>query len=261
MNKLDFVKKKQSGVKISMITCYDYSFAKIVDSTDLDCILIGDSLAMVMHGYDSTVHATIELMSLHTEAVRRGTNKFLVSDMPFMSNRKGVEFASTCAETLMRAGANSVKIEGAEGNLDIIRHLVGSGIPVMGHLGLTPQSVNELGGFRVQAKTDLAKEKLLKDSLALEKAGCFALVLECVPSDIAKTVSESLSIPTIGIGAGSDCDGQVLVLQDILGLNTDFKPKFVRNYESYAASTKLSFNLFHKDIQTGGFPNSEESFL
>lgn len=261
MNILDFQKRKLGGQKISMVTCYDYSFAKILAQTNVDTILVGDSLAMTMHGHPHTLQATVELMALHTQAVVRGApNKFIVADMPFLANRKGLTAVMNNVEKIMQTGAHALKIENANGNLKLIHHLVNSGVPVMGHLGLTPQSVQVLGGYKVQGREQKAQEKIMQDALALQEAGCFALVLECVPNGLAKQVTEKLQIPTIGIGAGQETDGQVLVLQDLLGMNTDFKAKFVRRYLNGEELISSAINKFHGDIQSGRFPSEEEGY-
>lgn len=257
----DFALKKQNGQKISMLTCYDYSFARILNETQVDCLLVGDSCAMTMHGHSSTLPATVNLMALHTAAVVRGApNKFIVADMPFLSFRKSLSEGVTAAGKLMRTGAHAVKLEGAKGNLELVRHLVDSGIPVMGHLGLTPQSVNQLGGFKVQGKEQKEQDEIYQDALALEKAGCFSLVLECVPASLAQKISEALEIPTIGIGGGVDCDGQVLVLQDMLGMNNGFKPKFLRTYFDGVKNLQNAFNQYHEDVVGKKFPGKNESY-
>lgn len=259
---LDFKKYKIEMKKLSMVTCYDYSFAKAVNSSEVDLILVGDSVAMVMHGYDSTIHATTEMMCSHTAAVKRGApDKFIVGDMPFLTFRKGVEHSLEVAGKIMQAGANCIKLEGASGVLEVVENLVESGIPVMGHLGLTPQSVHQLGGHKVQGRTVSAQEQIIQDAIDLEKAGCCSLVLECVPQEVAKIITEKLSIPTIGIGAGKYCDGQVLVLQDMLGLTTEFSPRFVRKFEGFFDQTVKALDLFDFSIKDISFPNEKESFL
>lgn len=261
MNILAFKTAKLEGRKISMVTCYDYAGARLIGSTDVDCVLIGDSLAMVVHGFPSTLNATVEMMELHTAAVARGlTKKLIVADMPFLSYRKDLATAVEAAGRLMRAGAHAIKLEGARGNLEIVRHLVDSGIPVMGHLGLTPQSVNQLGGYRVQGKTHEEHESILNDALALEEAGCFSVVLECVPTGLGAEVSTRLKIPTIGIGAGLDCDGQVLVFHDLLGLNDAPMAKFVRQYGRGFEDLKPALQAFHKDVQERRFPAEKETY-
>lgn len=261
MNILDFIKRKKSATKISMVTCYDYPFAKILDSSDVDCILVGDSVAMAVHGHPTTLTATLDMMCLHTAAVAKGiSKKFIVADMPFLTFRSGLLEGTQAAGALMRSGAHAVKIEGARGNLDLVKHLTESGIPVMGHLGLTPQSLHALGGFKVQAKELSEQELLFQDAMALQNAGCFALVLECIPAAVATKLTKELSIPTIGIGAGAGTDGQVLVLQDLLGLNLEFKPKFVRTYMPGFEATQTALNNYAKSVQSGEFPTQEESY-
>jgi len=261
MTILDFNKYKSENTPISMITCYDSWSAAIIEESAMDCILVGDSLAMTMHGHDSTIPADPELMALHTAAVRKGApTSFIVGDMPFLSFRKGLVPAMETAEKLMRAGANAVKLEGVNGHKEIISHMVESGVPVMGHIGLTPQSVNQLGGYKVQGKTDEKARQLVDDALALEEAGCFAVVLECVPSSIGKIISEKLTIPTIGIGAGNGCDGQVLVLQDMLGLNNKFQPKFVRTFMDGFDTIKKALNEYDSVVKDRSFPSDKESY-
>lgn len=261
MNMLQFAEKKQQREKITLVTCYDYTSALLLAKTTIDCLLVGDSLAMTMHGFKDTLSATLEMMCMHTAAVARGAgDKFIVSDLPFMSYRKSLNKSVAAAEALMRAGAHAVKLEGALGNLTLIRHLTESGIPVMGHLGLTPQFIHLLGGYKVQGKTDAAAERLKKDALLLEEAGCFAVVLECVPSKLAATITQSLMIPTIGIGAGSATDGQVLVIQDLLGLNATFKPKFVKVFMDGYQQIKQSIEKYVTEVKTGEFPQREHCF-
>ena len=260
MTILNFNASKQSGKKISMVTCYDYTSACILANTNVDCLLVGDSVAMTMHGFKDTLAATIEMMCFHVSAVSRGAgNKFIVGDMPFLSHRKSLGESVTAAQLLMQAGAHAVKLEGAAGNTDFIRHLVEAGVPVMGHLGLTPQSVHAFGGYKVQGTTDQAAEKLKQDAMLLQEAGCFALVLECVPSALATEVTKSLVIPTIGIGAGANTDGQVLVLKTI-GLNNAFKPKFVKTFTNGFDIFQQAINQFVTEIQTGDFPQDEHSY-
>jgi len=261
MTTLDFKKYKNANKAISMVTCYDSWSAAIIDESDIDCILVGDSLAMTMHGYDSTLPADPELMALHTAAVRRAApSVFIVSDMPFLSFRKGLLPAMEAVGTIMRSGANAVKLEGYTGHGDIIRHIVDSGVPVMGHIGLTPQSVHQLGGYKVQGKSDEKARKLMEDAVALEEAGCFSVVLECVPASIGTDISHKLTIPTIGIGAGNGCDGQVLVLQDMLGLNNKFQPKFVRTFMKGFETIKNALNDYDRSVKDHSFPSEEESY-
>lgn len=257
----DFAAKKQRGERISMVTCYDAWSAKLITRTDIDCVLVGDSLAMVVYGHDTTLPVDIDTMAAHTAAVRRGApDKFIVGDMPFLSYRCGQDLAVENAGKLMQAGANAVKLEGASGNLGMITHLVESGIPVMGHLGLTPQSVHQLGGMRVQGRGNGAAEKLKQQAVELQQAGCFAIVLEVVPAAVAAAVTQALEVPTIGIGAGVQTDGQVLVLHDLLGFNTDFKPKFLRTWMDGADGVHGALQSFHREVREGTFPGEQESY-
>jgi len=256
-----FRKKKAEVARLSMVTCYDAWSAKILNETDIDCLLVGDSLSVVMHGFDSTVHATVEMMELHVAAVRRGApDKFIVADMPFLSCSRGLEAAMDAVQRLMQAGANAVKIEGAEHQLEIIRHVVEAGVPVMGHLGLTPQSIHNLGGHRVQGKSAEAGEKVMRQARELESVGCFSIVLECVPNRLGDCVSKSLDIPAIGIGAGPHTDGQVLVLQDMLGTDPGFSPRFLRRYANLHDTVRSSVQQFHADVAERAFPSSEETY-
>jgi 3-methyl-2-oxobutanoate hydroxymethyltransferase len=244
-----------------MVTCYDSWSAALIAETDIDCVLVGDSLAMVIYGHDTTLPASIDIMTAHTSAVRRGMpKKFLIGDLPFLSYRKGLERAVESVGKLMTAGANAVKLEGAEGNIDLIHHLVESGVPVMGHLGLTPQSVHQLGGFRVQGRNEEAAARLVEQARELQQAGCFSIVLEAIPSTVAAEVTNALEIPTIGIGAGPEVDGQVLVLQDLLGVNTAFRPKFVRTWMDGSTLIRDALQAYHRDVRSRTFPNGEESY-
>ncbi len=254
----DFQKFKNEGRKISMITCYDASFARLIDSTDIDCILIGDSCSMVMHGESTTIPAKMEWMEEHTRSVRNGTSKYILADMPFLSTRKGIEHATDCAGRLLVAGANSVKIEGVFGQEEILRHLVLSGIPVMAHLGLTPQFYQAFGGHKMQGKTEEAANKIIQEAKLAEEIGCYAVLLECLPSSLAEKITKSLSIPTIGIGAGPVCGGQVLVLQDMLGMS-GFKPRFVRQYLDGMTLIQNAFNSYAHDVADGSFPGADET--
>jgi 3-methyl-2-oxobutanoate hydroxymethyltransferase len=261
MNSLDFYRKKQSGGKISMITCYDYTSARILAETSIDCLLVGDSAAMTMHGYKDTLLATLPMMCFHTKAVARGAgDKFITSDMPFLSYRKSLSKNVSAAQCLIQAGAHAVKLENAAGNTKLIKHLVESGIPVMGHLGLTLQLMHVLGGFKVQGKTQQSALRIKEDAALLQEAGCFALVLECIPSRLAQDISQSLSIPTIGIGAGPHTDGQVLVFQDLLGLNIDFKPKFVKTFLNGYEQIKNGVEAYVEAVKIGGFPHDEHCY-
>jgi 3-methyl-2-oxobutanoate hydroxymethyltransferase len=257
----DFAARKSEGKKLVMMTCYDASFARVLADSTVDLLLVGDSSAMTMHGFDSTIHANLEMIALHTAAVARGApGKFLVADLPFLSVRKGLETGVEAVEKLVKAGAHAVKIEGLRGNEALIAHLVESGIPVMGHLGLTPQFVNAFGGMKVQAKTPAEQDRMFEEARELERLGAFSLVLECVPEAIATRIAKALSIPVIGIGAGAGVDGQVLVLQDLLGFNPDFRPKFLRRYVNGYEIFKTAFDQFTADVQSGNYPSSDESY-
>ncbi len=261
VNSTDFQRAKLEGRKLSMVTCYDYTFARLLAASAIDAILVGDSAAMVMHGYPNTLSAGTELMRVHTAAVARGAaGKFLVADMPFLSFRKGVAAALDAASALMTAGAHAVKLEGVDGHEDVVQRLVESGIPVMGHLGLQPQSVHACGGFRVQGRSEDSAREIARHTAALERLGAFAIVLECVPANLAREISESVRIPVIGIGAGLGCDGQILVLQDLLGMNPDFHPKFARPFLDGARCVLDALGRFDEAIKTGTFPAPEESY-
>ncbi len=256
-----FAAAKASGHAIVMVTAYDAWSARLLRESPVDCLLVGDSAMMVVHGEKDTLGATPEIMAMHTRGVARGApGKFIVADMPFLAARKGRKHALDCAALLLRSGAHAVKIEGARGHTGVIRHLVESGIPVMGHLGLTPQWVRGFGGFKVQARDVEGAEALRQDARALEEAGVFALVLECIPAGLAAEVSASLTIPTIGIGAGAGCDGQVLVLHDLLGFNPDFRPRFARRFADGAALVRSGALGFTEAVRSGEFPSPEEGF-
>jgi len=255
------IEMKSKGKKISMVTCYDFTMAQIVNRSEVDLILVGDSAAMVMHGQKTTLNISTELMCVHTRAVVRGApDKFIIADMPFMSYRKSLSSNMRAVEKLMKAGAHAIKLEGAKGNLELVRHIVESGVPVMGHLGLTPQSIFQLGGFKVQGREQKAQDEIFNDAKALEQAGVFSVVLECVPNGLAQKISSALSVPTIGIGAGVDTDGQVLVLQDMLGLNTEFKPKFLKHYLNGAEIIQQSLNKYDQEVKSKQFPDKEHSY-
>lgn len=244
-----------------MLTCYDYTFARLLNQTAIDVLLVGDSVAMIMHGHPSTLHADVDMMALHTAAVRRGApDKFVVADMPFLSVRRGLEYAMDAVAKLMRAGANAIKIEGADGQLDLMHHIVESGIPVMAHLGLTPQSVEAFGGHKVQGRTEGAGAALLDAARQVETTGAFCLVLECVPAVLAERITHELRIPVIGIGAGSATDGQVLVLHDMLGCNESFKPKFLRHYAQNHQIVRDAVTHFHDDVVSRAYPGGAESY-
>ncbi len=261
MGTQDFARAKRELRKLTLVTCYDYTFARLLADTAIDGILVGDSGAMVMHGHRSTLHASVEMMCRHTEAVVRGAgSKFVIADMPFLSFRKGVAAALDAAQRLMTAGAQALKLEGLKGHEDVIQRLVQSGIPVMGHLGLQPQSVHAYGGYRVQGRTEEAAQDIVGQARMLEELGAFSIVLECIPAEVAREVTEALRIPTVGIGAGAGCDGQILVLQDLLGLNVDFRPKFVRTFLDGACLVRKAVESFEQAVRAGTFPAREESF-
>ena len=261
MNILDFGKRKKEGHKISMITCYDHWSAQIIEGSKIDCVLVGDSVSMVVHGFPSTVHATVDMMVTHTEAVARGLKtKFLVGDMPFLSYRKGVAPTLEAAGRLMRAGAHAIKLEGVWGHEDSIQALVQSGIPVMGHVGLTPQSVFQFGGFKVQGQDRSTAIDLIKQVEKLQELGCFSIVAECVPSQLGSEMSKAVDVPVIGIGAGHHVDGQVLVLQDLLGMNEGFKPKFLRRFLDGNVLLREALDSFHQEVNEVTFPLPQESY-
>jgi len=256
-----FLQAKKEQRRLSMVTCYDYSFARLLSQSPIDAILVGDSAAMVMHGHPSTLPASLEIMCLHTGAVSRGAaDKPIVADMPFLSYRKGVTAALDTAQALLNAGAHAVKLEGVEGHEDVILRLTQSGIPVMGHVGLQPQSIHQYGGYKVQGRDEETASRIVRDANSLEELGAFAVVLECIPSALAARISKSLRIPTIGIGAGAGCDGQILVLQDLLGLNADFQPKFVRRFADGAGIVRNAIADYDKAVKNGSFPAQEESY-
>ncbi len=261
MNVIEFQNKKKKKEKITMITCYTHWEARILDQTPMDVLLVGDSLAMVIYGHPTTLPATVEMMARHTEAVVRGApHKFVISDLPFLSFRKGITESMNTVEKLMQTGAHAVKLEGIDGHEETVKHIVQSGVPVMGHIGLTPQSFHGLGGFKVQGQTEEQKNILMKQALKLQECGAFSIVLECVPDDIATAITQKLSIPTIGIGAGKNTDGQVLVLQDALGMNSTFKPKFVRHFMNGEKELMMAATNYHNAVKTGEFPTLDESY-
>ncbi|WP_306543295.1 3-methyl-2-oxobutanoate hydroxymethyltransferase [Anaerotignum sp.] len=257
-----FREQKAKGEKISMLTAYDYSTAKLMDEAGINGILVGDSLGMVVLGYEDTLPVTMEDMIHHTAAVCRGAkNTLVVGDMPFMSYQVSVEDAVYNAGRLMKEGrCQAVKLEGGASVCPQIRAITNASIPVMAHIGLTPQSINAFGGFKVQGKSEEAAKKLLEDAKAVEEAGAFAVVLECVPAKLAELISKSISIPTIGIGAGAGCDGQILVYQDMLGLFSDFTPKFVKKYANVGEMMTQAFRDYIADVQEGSFPAPEHTF-
>lgn len=257
-----FQQAKEKQEKLAMLTAYDYSTAKLIDAAGVHGILVGDSLGMVMLGYENTLSVTMEDMIHHTAAVARGVKDALVvADMPFLSYQISVEEAVRNAGRLIQEGhAAAVKLEGGKKVVPQVRAIVDASIPVMGHLGLTPQSINAFGGFKVQGKTLEAAQQLLDDARALEAAGAFAIVLECVPAKLAEKVTQAISIPTIGIGAGADCDGQVLVYQDMLGLFSDFTPKFVKRFGDVGSAMTAAFQAYVDEVQQGKFPTEAHTF-
>src|SRR5687767_9445290 len=258
---LTFRQKKERREPISMLTAYDYPTAMAMDRAGIDSILVGDSLAMVVLGYENTLPVTMEEMLHHCRAVARGAQSaLLIGDMPFMSYQVSVEEATRNAgRFLQQGGMDAVKLEGGRERAAAIRLITSAGIPVMGHLGLTPQSVNQLGGFRAQGKTALTAKRLVEDALILEEAGCFSLVLEAVPAHLGELISKKISIPTIGIGAGAGCDGQVLVTHDLLGLFDRFTPKFVKKYADFHNEMQKAFADYIEDVETKRFPAQEHT--
>ena len=256
-----FRQKKERGEPITMLTAYDYPTALAEDQAGIDSILVGDSLAMVVLGYQNTLPVTMEEMLHHARAVARGAKcALLIGDMPFMSYQISTEEAvRNAGRFLQEGGMEAVKLEGGRERIEAVRSIVSAGIPVMGHLGLTPQSVNQFGGFRPQAKSAAAARRLLDDALLLEEAGCFSIVLESVPARLGQLVSQRLSIPTIGIGAGAGCDGQVLVTHDLLGLFDRFTPKFVKKYANLNAEMQRAFSDYIADVQSREFPAAQHS--
>ena len=254
--------KKKSGSKITALTAYDYCFARILDDTEIDIVLAGDSLAMVSLGFPNTLPVTMDEMLLHTRSVSRGLkNSLLVGDMPFMSYNVSDEQAiANAGRFLQEGGAAAIKLEGGVRVAKKVSAIVHAGIPVMGHIGLMPQSVHQMGGYKVQGKSLLQARQIKQDARELEKAGAFAIVLEGIPSDLAGEITECLKIPTIGIGAGPHCDGQILVLHDLLGLNQDFTPKFVKHYANLNSEIKNAVGEYIEEVRAGKFPDKEHSY-
>lgn len=257
-----FKESKKNGEKLTMLTAYDYTTAKLLDESGVDSILVGDSLGMVVLGYDDTLSVTMEDMIHHSAAVARGAkNALVITDMPFMSYQTSVYDAVVNAGRLVKEGkAQAVKLEGGIEFCEHIKAIVKASIPVCAHIGLTPQSINAFGGFKVQGKGKEEAQRLLDEARAVEEAGAFAVVLECVPAKLAKKISESISIPTIGIGAGEGCDGQVLVYQDMLAMYSDFKPKFVKQYAQIGSVMKDAFRQYIDEVKSGAFPSEEHTF-
>ena len=258
----DFLKKKLEKKKITMLTAYDYPFAQIVDEAGIDAILVGDSLGMVVQGLENTLPVTMDEMIYHTKMVSRAVkNAMVIGDMPFMSYQACVEDAvRNAGRFLKEAGASAIKIEGGAEVAEHIKAIAKSDIPVMAHIGLTPQSIHRMGGYKVQGKTEEAQKKLIKEAHLAEDAGAFALLLEAIPMNLAKKITEELSIPTIGIGAGPFCDGQVLVLHDVIGLFDRFVPKFVKRYANLKEEALKAIKAYKEDIEKGAFPSEEQSF-
>lgn len=257
-----FKNSKYKNEKLAMLTAYDYSMAKLIDESEVNGILVGDSLGMVCLGYEDTLSVTMEDMIHHTRAVSRGVkNTLVVSDMPFMSYQTSVYDAVLNAGRLIKEGrAHAVKLEGGKEVSEHIKAIVNASIPVMAHIGLTPQSVNAFGGFKVQGKSEEAARKLIEDAKAVEEAGAFAVVLECVPAKLSEIISKKINIPTIGIGAGVGCDGQILVYQDMLGMYSEFTPKFVKKYANVGEVMKDAFNKYVQEVRDGVFPGENNSF-
>jgi 3-methyl-2-oxobutanoate hydroxymethyltransferase len=253
---------KDRGERISMLTAYDATFARLLDESDVDILLVGDSLGMVVQGHDTTLPVTLDEVIYHSRAVARGAHRaHVVGDMPFMTYQGNADVAIDNAGRLLKeGGAQSVKLEGGARVAELVERMVAAGIPIMGHVGLTPQSYHQLGGFKIQGKEDQAAQALLHDALALERAGAYAVVLEGMPAPVAERITQALRIPTIGIGAGPSCDGQVLVIYDLLGMDDQFKPKFVRRYESLGTRIRTAVRSYVSDVRDGAFPSARESF-
>ncbi|MGB2599708.1 MAG: 3-methyl-2-oxobutanoate hydroxymethyltransferase [Candidatus Omnitrophota bacterium] len=259
---LDFKRKKEAGEKITMLTAYDYPIARIIDRAGIDAILVGDSVGMVMLGYSNTVSVTMDEMIYHSKAVRKGTERaFLIGDMPFMSYQACNEDAvRNAGRFVQEAGCEAVKLEGGREIAPRIEAIISAGIPVLGHIGLTPQSASKLGGYKVQGRDSDSAAALVEDALSLEKAGCFAVILECVPGELAEKITRKLSVPTIGIGAGVSCDGQVLVTYDAIGYFDKFTPKFVKKYADVSKTIGEAISAFKREAESGVFPDDEHSF-
>ncbi|MDF1646649.1 MAG: 3-methyl-2-oxobutanoate hydroxymethyltransferase [Legionellaceae bacterium] len=262
MNIHDFKRKKLASEKISFITCYDYPSARMVSDSTIDAVLVGDTVAMLVHGHPTTVMATMDMMVMHTEAVARGLNKqFIVGDLPFLAYRISHEDTMKNVKRLMQAGANAIKLEGADAKIcETIEDIVTAGVPVMGHIGLTPQAVHQLGGYKVQGRESEAAQKLLAEAQALENAGCFAIVLECIPETLARHITEALTIPTIGIGAGVETDGQILVWHDLLALQTECNPKFAKQFVQGKILLTEAINAYASEVTNKSFPAPEHTY-
>lgn len=263
MNIPEFKASKVNNKKTSWVTCYDYSSALILKQSPIDGVLIGDSVAMTVYGHINTLSATTEMIARHTSGVAKalqGSPLIIVADLPFLSVRKSLDYLLEDVSQLMIAGAHAIKIEGLKGNEAKIHFLVESGVPVMGHLGLTPQFINQFGGFKVQGKAEKQADEILKDAIEMEKQGCFALVLECVPSKLAEQIQSHLTIPVIGIGAGASTDGQILVWQDLLGYPSHHKPKFVRYFANHQKEALNALSQYHEDVINQSFPSPLETY-
>lgn len=258
----DFLKKKQNNDKITVLTCYDYPSACTIAESAIDCVLIGDSVAMAVHGHEHTLMATLDMMVLHTKAVSRAIKQqLIITDLPFLCHRISLSDTVSNVKQLIQAGAQAIKIEGADKDTcHTISYLVTSGIPIIGHLGLTPQYVHQFGGYKVQGKEKGKADFLIEQATQLEEAGCSALVLECIPQALAQTITKALKIPTIGIGAGSVTDGQVLVWHDILGLQDEFKPKFLKQYLQGKALILNAINVYVEEVKSSQFPSLDHAF-
>lgn len=258
----DFNYKKEQRKKITLLTCYDYPSACTIAESNIDGVLVGDSLAMAVHGYDSTIMATMDMMVMHTAAVARGLkHQFLISDLPFLCHRGELSETVGHVKRLLQAGAKAIKVEGGDAKTcETIHYLITAGVPVMGHLGLTPQSIHQLGGYKVQGKSEGQARLLLQQARDLEAAGCFAIVLECIPQRLAKTITKELGIPTIGIGAGNDTDGQVLVWHDLLGLQPQFKARFIKQFAQGHELFLKAINAYVEEVHQTHFPAEEHAF-
>ena len=245
-----------------MLTAYDYQTARLLDASGIDCILVGDSAAMVFSGHETTLPITVDELLYHVKAVNRGRKRaLLIADLPFLSYHVSAEDTIRNAGRMLKeGGANAVKLEGGKDIAPLVKQLTGIGIPVMGHVGMTPQSVNQFGGFKLQGKNEAAAVRIAEEAISLEEAGCFALVLEKIPAEVAKNISEALTIPTIGIGAGQHCDGQVLVVNDMLGQTEDFSPRFLKRYANLADTMKGAFTAYIEEVKSGEFPGMEHSY-
>lgn len=258
----DFLRRKAENKKICMVTAYDYPFAMIADEAGVDAILVGDSLAMVVQGLDNTLPVTMDEMLYHTKMVSRAArNAMVIGDMPFLSYQTGVgDAVRNAGRFLKEAGASAIKLEGGAEVIDHIKAMTGADIPVMAHIGLTPQAIHRMGGYKVQGRTEDAARKLIEEGHMVEDAGAFALILEAIPMDLAKRLTDELSIPTIGIGAGPHCDGQVLVIHDVLGLFERFVPKFVKRYANLKEEALKALKMYREEVERGIFPSDEHSF-